>query len=293
MAHATSEQPTDAGSVRDRITAAELRPSERRVALRLLADYPTAGLSTAGSLATAAGVSAQTVIRFVRALGYVNFAELRDELRDEVRAGLVASAVAGPLGKLGSKPEGEAADLPGFARVVGQRAVRGFERIPPASVQATLDLITDLRGELVTAGGRFTGMLARHLAFNLQAVRPGVRLLEDPLGASLATLIDLGPRDVVILFDVQRYQPAIRRLAETAADRGATVVVITDEPGTPAAERAAITLIVDVDAPSPLDTLAGGVLLVEYLVAKTLDRLGATAQDRLAHWESARSSDFS
>lgn len=277
--------------VRDRIAAATLRPSERRVSLRVLADYPSAGLSTVGALAAAAGVSAQTVIRFVRALGYESFAAFREQLRDELRAGL-QGAGEGPLSKLSSKPEGDAADLTGFARVVGDRAVRGFERIPAASIEVTLDLLTDLRGGVVTAGGRFTTMLARHLAFNLQAVRPGVRLLDDPTGASLATMIDLGPRDVVVLFDVERYQPAILRLAETAAARGASLVVVTDDPGTPAAQGAAVRLIIDVDAPSPLDTLAGGVLLVEYLVARTVDRLGAAAQSRLADWEAARSSDF-
>ncbi|SDS66457.1 MurR/RpiR family transcriptional regulator [Microlunatus soli] len=280
-------------SVRDRIAAATLRPSERRVSLRLLTDYPSAGLSTTGALATAAAVSTQTVIRFVRALGFDSFADFRDALREEVRtASQGPEPVEGPLSKLGSKPEGETADLTGFARVVGERTARGFDRIPAASIDATIDLLTDLRGDLVTAGGRFTEVLARHLAFNLQAIRPGVRLLDDPMGASLATMIDLGPRDVVVLFDVERYQPAIRRLAEAAAERGASVVVVTDEPGTAAADFAVVTLIIDVEAPSPLDTLAGGVLLVEYLVARAIDRLDSVARDRLSVWETARSSDF-
>lgn len=283
-----------APTVRDRISTASLRPSERRVALQLLADYPTAGLSTAGDLATSSGVSAQTVIRFVRALGFDSFTALRDSLREEVRSvGLGPEPVEGPLAKLSSKPEGATADLPGFARAVGERALASFERIPTASIDAALELITDLRGDVLTAGGRFTAVLARHLAFNLQAVRRGVRLLDDPAGSSLASMIDLGARDVAVLFDVQRYQPAIHRLAETAAARGASVIIVTDEPGSPASDHATVQLIIDVDAPSPLDTLAGGVVLVEYLVAKAVDRLGSSAQARLADWEAARSSDFS
>lgn len=282
------------GPVRHRIAAATLRPSERRVALRLLADYPSAGLSTTAALASASGVSAQSVIRFVRAIGFDSFTELRGALRNEVRAGLLGpEPVEGPLSKLSSKPEGATADLPGFARVVGERVVAGFERIPTTTIDATLDLLADLRGQVVTAGGRFTAVLAQHLAFNLQAVRPGVRLLGDTSGSSLAAMVDLGPRDAVVLFDVERYQPAIRRLAEAAARQGAPVIVVTDAPGSPAADLAAVTLIIDVDAPSPLDTVTGGVLLVEYLVAKAIDRLGARAQDRLADWEAARSADFS
>lgn len=272
--------------VRARISAARLRPSERRVALRLLADYPTAGLSTTGELARAAGVSSQTVIRFVRALDFTSFADLQDALRHELRTG------AGPLSKLESRPIGETADLTGFARVVGDRTVRGFERIPTTTIEAVVDLLSDRRGQLLAAGGRFSIMLAHHLITNLQALRSGARMLGDPLGSSLPELVDLGVRDIVIIFDVQRYQPAMTRLAGAAADRGASVVVITDEPGSPAAQHAAVRLTIDVAAPSPLDTLSGGVLLVEYLVARVLDRLGEDAQQRLQEWETARADDF-
>lgn len=272
--------------VRARISAARLRPSERRVALRLLADYPTAGLSTTGELARAAGVSSQTVIRFVRALDFASFADLQDALRHELRT------AAGPLSKLESRPVGETAELAGFARVVGKRTVRGFERIPATSIEAVVDLLSDRRGQVLAAGGRFSIMLAQHLITNLQAIRSGARLLGDPLGSSLPEVVDLGARDIVIIFDVQRYQSAMTRLAVAAVDRGASVVVITDEPGSPAAEQAAVRLTIDVAAPSPLDTLAGGVLLVEYLVARVLDRLGEDAQQRLQEWESARADDF-
>lgn len=275
-----------ATGVRTRISTAQLRPSERRVALRLLADYPTAGLSTAAELARAAGVSSQTVIRFVRALDFASFAQLQDALRHELRSG------AGPLSKLESRPVGETAELAGFARVVGNRTVQGFERIPATSIEAVVDLLSDRRGQVVAAGGRFSIMLAQHLITNLQALRSGARLLGDPPGTSLPEVLDLDPRDTVIIFDVQRYQSVMVRLAGAAADRGASVVVITDEPGSPAAEQAAVRLTIDVDAPSPLDSLAGGVLLVEYLVTRVLDRLGEDAQQRLREWESARAGDF-
>ncbi|GAB3929167.1 sugar isomerase [Microlunatus endophyticus] len=278
--------PGHPAGVRGRIETATLRPSERRVALRLLADYPTAGLSTAGDLAKAAGVSSQTVIRFVRALDFGSFAELQEALREELRT------VAGPLAKLQSRPVGETAELAGFARVVGNRAVQSFERIPAAGIEAAVDLLADLRGQVFAAGGRFSTVLAQHLITNLQALRPGARLLVDPLGASLSEVVDLGPRDVLVIFDVQRYQSVLARLSATAADRGAAVVVVTDDPGSPACAQAAVRLIVDVDAPSPLDTLAGGLLLVEYLVARVLDRLGAEVQQRLQAWESARAADF-
>ncbi|QGN32174.1 MurR/RpiR family transcriptional regulator [Microlunatus sp. Gsoil 973] len=282
-----AEPSPAATGVRGRITSASLRPSERRVALCLLADYPAAALSTAGELARTARVSTQTVIRFVRALGFASFADLQDALREELRAGL------GPLSKLRSRSIGETADLAGFARVIGDRAIHGFERIPATGIEAAVDLLTDQRGQLLTVGGRFSTVLARHLATNLQALRAGVRLLDDPPGASLPDVVDLGARDVVVVFDVQRYQPAMSRLAATAAGKQASVLVITDEPGSPAADHAAVRLAVDVAAPSALDTLAGGLLLVEYLVARVLDRLGESAQQRLQVWESARSADFS
>src|SRR6202007_2690510 len=61
-----------------------LRPSERKVARTLLADYPSAGLNTVAELAQRAAVSAPTVVRCAQALGFDGFPALQAALRAEL-----------------------------------------------------------------------------------------------------------------------------------------------------------------------------------------------------------------
>jgi DNA-binding MurR/RpiR family transcriptional regulator len=61
-----------------------LSPTERRIARALLADYPSAGLGTTSSLASAANSSAASVIRFCAHLGFDSFGQMQDRLRDEL-----------------------------------------------------------------------------------------------------------------------------------------------------------------------------------------------------------------
>jgi DNA-binding MurR/RpiR family transcriptional regulator len=57
----------------------ELTPAEKKVARSLLANYPSAGLASAATLARAAGTSTPTVLRLVARLGigsYPDFQQL-------------------------------------------------------------------------------------------------------------------------------------------------------------------------------------------------------------------------
>ena len=58
----------------------EFSNGERKVARALLAQYPTAGLTTVADLAASAGVSSPTVVRFVTRLGFTGFATFQRSL---------------------------------------------------------------------------------------------------------------------------------------------------------------------------------------------------------------------
>ena len=73
-----------------------LSAAERRVARALLADYPSAGLSTVAELAERAQVSPPTVVRFAQRVGLPGFGALQTALRDE----LTRRSSTGPLGRV-------------------------------------------------------------------------------------------------------------------------------------------------------------------------------------------------
>jgi len=284
---AADAAPRVSGIIAERLT--ELSPAERRVARALLADYPSAGLRTVAALAADSGVSAPSVVRFSVSLGFESFRELQAALRDELR-----QHNHGPLAKMpwNAEPGSESELLVRRARTVTTRALGSLEAIPPTELERAIELLSTPGRPLVIFGGRFSGVLARHLATSLEQVREHVRLLLDPFGEDLGQLIDLTQKSVCLLFDFHRYQASAVRLAALAKLHGSTVVLITDERLSPASGSADVVLPISVDAPSPFYTLVGALLLTELLVVPVVQRLGEKSELRISRWDAVRSHEL-
>ena len=294
----TANRPsTSAERVRAPSTVADLigdrmesfRPSERRVARALLADYPSAGLRTAASLAKDAGVSAPSVVRFTLAIGLESFSALQSALRDEL-----SLRSQGPLGRVQWAPEdgSNAEMLVQRATQLATDAVASLASIPPTEIDRTIDLLADSSRRLFITGGRFSAALAQHLAINLEQIRPHVGLVADPFGTDMIRVIDLAARDVYLLIDFHRYQRSTVELARHAKRRGASVILITDQRLSPAAAEADVVLPINVTAPSPFYSLSTGIMLVELLVIPVFHRLGTKGEERMGTWDAFRSREL-
>jgi DNA-binding MurR/RpiR family transcriptional regulator len=270
-----------------RLMLPSLPRAERRVAMTLLGDYPAAGLETVASLATRAGTSGPTVLRLASRLGFTGFAELQQALRDEL-----TDRHASPLAQYGRR-DGATTGIraggvqPELVTTAGSVLLRGIEssfgRLNRDHVERSIGLLADPRHPVVTAGGRFSGLLARYLALHLQQLRPGVTWTGEP--ERMGALLDIGRRHVVVVFDFRRYQRDTVRLGRAAARQGATVLLITDPWLSPLAADADLILPVEVEAPSPFDSLVPAMALAEMLVAGVVDTLGDQPRERIARYD--------
>lgn len=267
----------------------DLRPAERKVARVLLADYPSAGLSTVADLADRASVSGPSVVRFAQALGFDGFPALQTELRAEL-----TRRSTGPLGRATwqAEPGSQSELLVRRATELSQLALDSLAAIPPTDLDAAIELLGDTSRRLFLAGGRFTGRIAEYLALHLEQVRPKVRYLADPLGVDLGQLLDIGRRDVYLLIDVTRYQRSIIETATIVRRHGATIVLVTDEQLSPAASVADVVLPATVASPSPFYSLTAAFILVELLVVPVMEHLGEAARSRMAIWEDGRAHEL-
>jgi DNA-binding MurR/RpiR family transcriptional regulator len=102
-------------------------------------------------------------------------------------------------------------------------------------------------------------------------------------------MIEIGRRDVIVVFDIRRYQDDIVALSEAASKQGATIVLLTDPWLSPIARVARHVLPAHVTAPSNWDSCAGLLLLVEALVSAVTSRLWTTAKARMEAVERLRS----
>jgi DNA-binding MurR/RpiR family transcriptional regulator len=283
--------PADAETVAARVSAAlpTLSRAERRVGRALLADYPSAGLASAARLAERAEVSPPTVLRFAQSVGFDGFPDLQVALRAEL-----SSMSSGPITRLPDAPQaGSRLDrLLQQANAQNARATETLAQLPAAALDAAVALLADTTRPLYLHGGRFSMLLATHLAVHLEQLRPGVRLLADPDGRDLGAMMELSRRDVVVLFDYHRYQRSVAELAARVHRAGATVVLITDDLACPVAPDAEVVLTASSTVGTVYQSMAAGFLLTELLIPLVMDAVGEPARTRMALWEEQRRSEL-
>ena len=137
-------------------------------------------------------------------------------------------------------------------------------------------------------GGRFTDALARYLAAHLSLVRPDVRHVPSGIGVWRDRLLDIRRRDVLIVFDIRRYQDDVVAFARDAAARGAEIVLVTDQWISPLSRQAKHVLACRVAAPSRWDSSVALLAVVEALTAAATERLGEFARKRIEELERLR-----
>ncbi|MGW7293946.1 MurR/RpiR family transcriptional regulator [Streptomyces xiamenensis] len=262
-------------------------PGERKIARALMSHYPAAGLESTSGLAERAGVSPPTVVRFVVRLGFGGYREFQQSLRDEVQARRASPLTLTPLigdGTSASEITALTADV--GSAVIGQT----FSALPTDEFNDAVRLICDKSMRVSSFGGRFSQLMAQYLDLHLRLLRPGTGVHQPGPGQDAGFLVDLGRRDVCVVFDFRRYQRDTIELARFAHGRKARIVLVTDPWLSPIAEFADVVLPARVESPSLFDSLVAPTALVEALVAAARTRLGEAAVDRMAAADRAWSS---
>jgi len=260
----------------------DLTPAERQLAEALLRDYPVAGLQSITRLAEAGGVSTPTVIRLARKLGFDGYPELQDALREEASA-----RIKQPILKRAGWPDnrGDSPAFRQFAEAAFDNLNDTIERLDPATFNAVADLLSDPSRALYLTGGRITRSNADYFFNHLQIVRPGVTLLSPSANVWPQYLLDMDEHAVLVLFDIRRYERDLARLAGLARERGAVVVLFTDQWGSPVSKVADHVVNAMVEVPSSWDSTLAINLIVEALIAEVQSRRWDEARERIEQLE--------
>jgi DNA-binding MurR/RpiR family transcriptional regulator len=261
----------------------ELSAAMKKVARVLLADYPSAGLDSASSLAALAGTSAPTVLRLVERLGLGSYPDFQKALRDEI-----TQQTSSPVSRasLGTVDREGGSFLEAAARERMALIERMFSIVPPTEFDQVAALLASLPRHVLISGGYFSKQLAQTLALQLEQVIPHVGYADDPLGHDTLKYLELRRDSVAIIIDLRRYELSSKRVSTMAKKQGATVVVITDEELSPCAEDADLVLPIPVGG-IPFDSFAALVVLVECLVEAVFYRVGKKGLERMTQWENA------
>jgi DNA-binding MurR/RpiR family transcriptional regulator len=277
----TRADPAPSIAERVRRDLGGLTPNERRAALRLLADYPVAGLDTVARFGSAAGVSGPTVLRMIAKLGFRSYGGFQTALRAELAARLET-----PLMKGGQSVNADR--LSHFAEGVAANIRETAANLPREEFDAVVTLLADGGRPVHVLGGRFTDPLAEYLVAHLRVLRPRVRHVDGGEMNRSDQLLDVGRRDAIVLFDIRRYSTDLAAFAGKAVRRGATIALFTDQWLSPISRVARHVLPARVSVPSVWDSSAALLLLVEAILAGIAAQLGPAARKRLSAVEAMR-----
>ena len=253
-----------------------LPPAERRMAEFML-DFPgdLAGYS-ASELATLVQVSNATVTRFVRRLGYTSYEEARRHAREGRLAGspLFLHAL-GP-----GAPEGSIA---AHIQLAQDNITATFAQIPEALLDDIAQAITRARS-VWFLGYRNNRNFAAYLRWQLAQLLERTHAIPGP-GETLGEYaVDMGEKDVLVVFALRRSVALVTNFARRAADAGVQVLYVTDQVSS-AHLNARWVLRCHSAAPGPLDNHVALMLLCDVLATRVMQQAGTQGRRRLSRVE--------
>jgi DNA-binding MurR/RpiR family transcriptional regulator len=266
---------------------ARLTPTERKPALALLANYPVPGLEPVAQFAKRAGVSGPTILRLVAKLGFSSYPRFQQALRDELE--LRGQA---PLAKIGARPLGQwpGGDLVNqYGRAIVANIETSLSEMPRSEFRGALELLGDQRRRISLVGGRFSSSVALQFYLHLRELRPRVQLVSGQTATWVEHLLDFGSKDVLVVFDIRRYQEDVVGFANEAAALGADIVLFTDQWLSPIAAVARHVFAVRTAIPSSWESFGALSALTEILVAGLQAKYWGEAKRRMERLEKIRS----
>jgi RpiR family carbohydrate utilization transcriptional regulator len=262
---------------RMRAIAGKLSTAQQRVAEAVLADPDWSLRAAVEEIARRAHVSAPTVVRFCRTLGYEGLSDFKLQLAQRL-------AVGTPYIHRTVTPTDDTGTVIHKLLYGAAAVLTNLERqLDPAAVEAAMTRIA-AAGRVECFG---VGLVSTFLARDAQSrfARLGINSSAYfDAHMQLVAAAALSPRDVVLAVSHVGRMPTLLESVALAREQGATVIGIT-QPNTPLAERCTIplTVVVPEDAAMRVGTEAylAGQMLIEILTVGIGLRLGPAAIERL------------
>ena len=255
-----------------------LTRAERQLVNSLRENYPVSGLGSITTVATKAGVSAPTVARLVQKIGFHGFGDFQAALRSELEA-----RITNPIAKHNNWARKAPTEhiLNRFSTSALDNIRQSLANIDHTAFDATCDLLADTDRHLFIAGGRITRMVADYLFLHMQVIRPNVTNVQAISNAWPHYLLNMKSGDVLALFDIRRYENSTLRLAEMAKERGATIILFTDQWRSPVDKMADHSFGSHIEVPSAWDSSLATVLLIETIIAAVETRTWDETSERM------------
>ncbi len=257
--------------------SSNLTHSERNVASVLLENYPLSGLGGITTLAEKANVSTPTITRLVGKLGFAGYSEFQQALKQDLDQRLSQEILGGAPW---SANVAEEHVLNSIAEAVMRNVQLTLQDIDTDSFDKICELLSDINRKVYVSGGRVSGPIADHLYTYLHALRPKTQLINSSIHSWHHSMIDIKKGDLLVLYDIRRYESVLFNMAQVAYDIGAEIILLTDKLKSPIAEISTYSLSGRIMMPNSRSSLMSHLLLNEVIIFQLQNVLGDSAKQR-------------
>ena len=257
-------------------------PAELKLVNYLLTNYPMSGLVSITQLSESCGVSAPTVMRTLKRIGHTSFTTFQKELKDELQ-----QTLSDPI----TKHDRWAADAPEehvlnkVADTVTTNLRHSLNQVDHEQFDAIVDLLADQTQALHIVGGRITSAFARYLNTHLEVIRENVHIFPEAVSLWPHHLLKIKEGDVIIMFDVRRYEQDLITVGRLLEARGAKIILFTDQWLSPVADYSAHTLPIRIEGKSGWDSGVVTLFFAEALVVALEEKLWTQTSKRMRELE--------
>lgn len=250
-----------------------LHPTERRLAAFLL-NFPGELASyTAQELAALASVSAPTVSRFIKRLGYASYDEARRHVRSDRKSGAALFMVAA-----------KAPDPEGYLRAHLDQAKANLDAtlfgLPATEIDAIARCVLAAPRSWIV-GFRTSQSFASYFHWQGYQVAPRLQVIPQAGHTMAEHIAAIGPDDCVVVFALSRRIRAMDSLLAELVQTGAKLALISDE-SLPRRADVAWHLHCATLSPGPLFSHVSVMLLIQLLASRMIDLSGPEGRKRLS-----------
>lgn len=244
----------------------------RRVVEYLLTHMREAPFISIGEVADQLGVSKAQIVRVARLLGFNGYADLKRELKKAVLEQVNPAAML----ERAMSEEGDLAER--IRRMEHANLEDTWKSLRSEDVRSFCSSVKNAHG-IYCAGWSISGMMAECLHSRLREL--GLPAHQMYPGSGCLTLIEqarsIRDGDLVVAFDLPSYSVLLTEAVQSAHERGAKVITVTDSPAAPVCGSSDLSFYVSDNSPTFGSSLIGPLFLIHVLTSKLSVNMGDAA----------------